>query len=111
MLAAVVGVGTLACQSYSDEIRQLLPPFGWLFPVSTTKASAPNVTTADLQEQLKPVAIDLAGGRLSEGRGKTSEGLRPQRSISARLATFYFELSSTLHALSCSLLSEQSVPA
>jgi hypothetical protein len=51
------------------------------------------------------------GGSLSEARGKTSEGLRSQRSISARLATFYFELSSTLHALSCSLLSEQSVPA
>jgi hypothetical protein len=60
MLAVVVGVGTLACQSYSDEIRQLFPPFGWLFPVSTTKASAPAVTTTDLQEQLKPVAIDLA---------------------------------------------------
>jgi hypothetical protein len=60
MLAVVVGVGTLACQSYSDEIRQLFPPFGWLFPVSTTKASAPAATTTDLQEQLKPVAIDLA---------------------------------------------------
>ncbi len=61
MLAVVVGVGgTLACQSYRDEISQIFPPFGWLFPVSTTKASAPHVTTADLQEQLKPVAIDLA---------------------------------------------------
>ena len=61
LLAVFFGVGgTLASQSYRDEITQVFPPFGWLFPVSTTKASAPNVTTADLQEQLKPVAIDLA---------------------------------------------------
>ena len=39
---------------------QVFPPLGWLSPVSTMKAPAPAVTTADLQEQLKPVAIDLA---------------------------------------------------
>jgi hypothetical protein len=61
LFAALVGVGgTLACQSYRDEITQVFPPLGWLFPVSTMKAPAPAVTTADLQEQLKPVAIDLA---------------------------------------------------
>jgi hypothetical protein len=66
MLAVVVGVGgTLACQSYRDEISQLFPPFRWLLPVSTTKASAPAVTTADLQEQFKPIAIDLAVVRRS----------------------------------------------
>jgi hypothetical protein len=61
LFAVLVGVGgTLACQAYRDEITQVFPPFGWLSPVSTMKASAPAVTTADLQEQLKPVAIDLA---------------------------------------------------
>jgi hypothetical protein len=61
MFAVLVGVGgTLASQSYSDEITQVFPPLGWLSPVSTMKAPAPAVTTADLQEQLKPVAIDLA---------------------------------------------------
>jgi hypothetical protein len=61
LFAVLVGVGgTLACQSYRDEITQVFPPLGWLFPVSTMKAPAPAVTTADLQEQLKPVAIDLA---------------------------------------------------
>jgi hypothetical protein len=61
LLAVFLGVGgTLACQSYRDEIIQVFPPFGWLSPVSTMKASAPAVTTADLREQLTPVAIDLA---------------------------------------------------
>jgi hypothetical protein len=59
LFAVLVGVGgTLAGQSYRDEITQVFPRLGWLFPVSTMKA--PAVTTADLQEQLKPVAIDLA---------------------------------------------------
>jgi hypothetical protein len=61
LVALFVGVGgTLACQSYRDEIIQVFPPFGWFSPVSTMKASAPAVTTTDLQEQLKPLAIDLA---------------------------------------------------
>jgi hypothetical protein len=61
LFAVLVGIGgTLACQSYRDEITQVFPLFGWLSPVSTMKASAAAVTTADLQEQLKPVAIDLA---------------------------------------------------
>jgi hypothetical protein len=61
LFAVLIGVGgTLACQSYRDEITQLFPLFGWLSSVSTMKASAPAGTTADLQEQLKPVAIDLA---------------------------------------------------
>jgi hypothetical protein len=61
LIAVLVGVGgTLACQSYRDEVTQVFPPFGRLLPVSTMKASAPAGTTADLQEQLRPVAIDLA---------------------------------------------------
>jgi hypothetical protein len=61
LFAVLVGIGgTLACQSYRDEITRVFPPFGWLSLVSTMKASVPAVTTADLQEQLKPVAIDLA---------------------------------------------------
>lgn len=60
LFAILVGVGgTLASQSYRDEIIQVFPPLGWLSPVSTIKASVPTVTTADLQEQLKPLAIDI----------------------------------------------------
>jgi hypothetical protein len=90
VLAVVVGVGgTLACQSDRDEISQLFPPFGWLFPVSTTKASAPNVTTAGLQEQLKPVAIDLALVRRSmEQLASNQEQLaRKQDEMAQNIAT------------------------
>jgi hypothetical protein len=89
MLAVVVAVGTLVCQSYSDEISRLFPPFGWLFPVSTTKASAPNATTADLQEQLKPVAIDLALVRRSiEQLASNQEQLaRKQDEMAQNIAT------------------------
>jgi hypothetical protein len=61
LFAVLVGVGgTLASQSYRDEIIQVFPPFGRFSAVSTTKAPVPAVTTAQLQEQLKPLAIDLA---------------------------------------------------
>jgi hypothetical protein len=60
LFAVLIGVGgTLACQSYRDEIAQTLP-FRWLFPIATMKAPAPAVSAADLQEQLKPLAIDIA---------------------------------------------------
>jgi len=38
----------------------VFPPVGWLSPLSATKAPVPSVTAADLQEQLKPLAVDLA---------------------------------------------------
>jgi len=61
LFAVLVG-GTLANLAYPNEVAQVFPPFGWLSAAaSTTKASpAPAVTAADLQEKLKPVAIDLA---------------------------------------------------
>ena len=61
-LAVLIGVGgTLAWQSYGGEmVRTWAPSLGWLLPVSTIEAPAPAVTSADLQQQLKPVALDLA---------------------------------------------------
>src|SRR5215467_3159259 len=42
LFAVLVGVGgTLACQSYRNEITQVFPQLGWLSSVSTMKASAP----------------------------------------------------------------------
>jgi hypothetical protein len=38
----------------------VFPPTAWLSLVSATKAPVPSVTAADLQEQLKPLATDLA---------------------------------------------------
>jgi hypothetical protein len=64
-LAVLIGVGgTLAWQSYGDEAKEVLrtwvPSLGWLLPVSTMEAPAPAVTSAELQEKLKPVALDVA---------------------------------------------------
>ena len=51
--AVLIGVGaTLAWQSYGGEmVRAWAPSLGWLLPVSPS---------AELQAQLKPVALDLA---------------------------------------------------
>jgi hypothetical protein len=90
LFAVLVGVGgTLACQSYRDEMIQVFPPLGWLSPVSTMKAPAPAVTTADLQEQLKPVAIDLALVRRSiEQLASNQEQLgRKQDQMAQNIAT------------------------
>ncbi len=63
--AVLIGVGaTLSWQSYGDAatemVRAWAPSLGWLLPVSTPKPAAPPVTSAELQQQLKPMALDLA---------------------------------------------------
>jgi hypothetical protein len=63
-IAVLIGVGgTLGWQSYADEAKEMLrtwtPSLSWLLPVST-EAPAPAVTSVELQQQLKPVALDLA---------------------------------------------------
>src|SRR5215471_16597064 len=60
-VAVLIGVGvTLGWQSYGGEmVKAWAPSLGWLLPVSTT-APAPAVTSAELRQQLKPMAIDLA---------------------------------------------------
>jgi hypothetical protein len=56
----LIGVGGTLAWQHGDEVTEMVrtwaPSLGWLLPVSTIKAPAPTVTTADL----KPVAIDLA---------------------------------------------------
>jgi hypothetical protein len=61
-VVVLIGVGaTLAWQSYGGEmVRAWAPSLGWLLPGSTTEAPVPAVTSAELQRQLKPMAIDLA---------------------------------------------------
>src|SRR5215831_1387491 len=71
-VAVLIGVGgTLAWQSYGGEaVRTWAPSLSSLLPASTMEPPAPAVTTADLQQQLqqqlKPMAIDLALVRRSE---------------------------------------------
>jgi hypothetical protein len=63
--------GTLAWQSYSDEaiemVRTEVPSLAWLLPVSATKPSpdgqapaAAVLPSAEVVQQLKPMAVDLA---------------------------------------------------
>lgn len=58
-VAVVIGVGgTLAWQSYGSEIvRSRAPSLGWLLPAAPSGSA---VTSAELQAQLKPAALDIA---------------------------------------------------
>jgi hypothetical protein len=64
-VVVLIGVGsTLACQYYGGEmVRAWAPSLGWLIPASSP---GPAVTSTELQQQLKPMAIDLALVRRSE---------------------------------------------
>jgi hypothetical protein len=62
--AGLVGVAaTLGWQSYGDDAMEMVrardPWLGLLLPVSTTKPPAP-VTSAEVQQQLKLMALDIA---------------------------------------------------
>jgi hypothetical protein len=90
LLPVLIGIGgTLASQSYHDEIIQVFPPLGWLSPVATTVAPVPSITPADLQEQLKPLAVDLALVRHSvEQLGSNLDQLaRKQDQLAQNMAT------------------------
>jgi hypothetical protein len=64
-VAVLIGVGgTLAWQYYGGEmVRAWAPSLGWLLPASPP---GPAVTSTELQQQLKPIAIDLALVRRTE---------------------------------------------
>ena len=62
--AVLVGVAAaLGWQYYGDDAMEMVrardPWLGWMLPVSTTKPPAP-VTSAEVQQQLKPMAVDIA---------------------------------------------------
>jgi hypothetical protein len=63
-LAVFLGVGGTLVWQHGDEVadfvRTWVPSLGWLLPVSTTKALAPAVTSTELQQQLQPMALNLA---------------------------------------------------
>ena len=67
-VAVLIGVSaTLAWQSYGGEaVRTWAPSLSSLLPASTMEPPAPAVTSTELQQQLKPMAIDLALVRRSE---------------------------------------------
>jgi hypothetical protein len=67
----------------------VFPPVAWFSLVSATKAPVPSVTAADLQEQLKPLAVDLALMRHSmEQLGSNLDQLaRSQDQLAQQMAT------------------------
>jgi hypothetical protein len=81
-VAALIGVGaTLAWQSYGGEmVRAWAPSLGWLFPASPS---------AELQAQLKPVALDLAIMRRSVEQlaGNQDQLARKQDQMTQAFAT------------------------
>jgi hypothetical protein len=87
-LPVFIGVGgTLAWQSYGGEIvRPWAPSLGWLLPASPP---GPAVTSAELQQQLKPMAIDLALVRRSEEQLATNQDqlARKQDQMAQAIAT------------------------
>jgi len=88
-LVVLIGVGGTLAWQHGDEVAEMVrtwaPSLGGLLPVSTIKAPAPNVTTADL----KPVAIDLALVRRSiEQLGANQDQLaRKQDQMAQAIAT------------------------
>jgi hypothetical protein len=92
-LAVFIGVGGTLAWQHGDEVtefvRTWVPSLGWLLPVSTTKAPAPAVTSTELQQQLKPMAIDLALVRRSiEQLGANQDQLaRKQDQMAQAFAT------------------------
>jgi hypothetical protein len=71
-VAVLIGVGgTLAWQYYGgDVVRAWAPSLGWLLPASPP---GPAVTSTELQQQLKPMSIDLALVRRSEEQLATNQ--------------------------------------
>jgi len=92
-LAVFIGVGGTLFWQHGDEVaefvRTWVPSLGWLLPVSTTKAPAPAVTSTELQQQLRPMAIDLALVRRSmEQLGANQDQLaRKQDQMAQAIAT------------------------
>jgi hypothetical protein len=91
--AVLIGVGGTLAWQHGDEaaefVRTWVPSLGWLLPVSTTKAPAPAVTSTELQQQLKPMAIDLALVRRSTEQLASNQDqlARKQEQMTQAIAT------------------------
>jgi hypothetical protein len=93
VFAVLIGVGGTLAWQHGDEaaefVRTWVPSLGWLLPVSTTKAPAPAVTSTELQQQLKPMAIDLALVRRSTEQLASNQDqlARKQEQMTQAIAT------------------------
>ncbi len=112
-LAVLMGVGGTLAWQHGDEVAEFVrtwaPSLGWLLPVSTTKAPGPAVTSAELQQQLKPMAIDLALVRRSEEQLATNQDqlAHKQDQMAQAIAT----LQATEQEVSQKVSAPQSLPS
>ena len=95
----LIGIGvTLIWHSYGDEaveiVRTEAPSLGWLLPVSTAKSppdgqGSAAATSAELVQQLKPVALDLAIVRhsLEQLAAKMEQLAAKQEQMAQNIAT------------------------
>src|SRR5689334_10236653 len=67
----------------------VFPPVAWLSPTSGAETPVPSLTAADLQEQLKPLAVDLAAVRRSMEQlgSKLDQLVRTQDQLAQNMAT------------------------
>ena len=90
-LAVLIGIGaTLAWQSYGGEaVRTWAPSLSSLLPASTMAPPAPAVTSAELQAQLNPAALDLAIVKRSVEQLAANQDLlaRKQEQMAQAIAT------------------------
>jgi len=89
-IAVLIGVGvTLLWQSYGAAmLRSSAPSLGWLLPATPP---GPAVTSAELQAELKPVALDLAIVRRSVEQLATNQDqlARKQDQLTQAFATLH----------------------
>lgn len=88
----LIGVaGTLAWQSDEavDMLKNWIPSLGLLLPASTTRAPAPIVTSVELQQQLKPMMVELAitSRRIEQLAANQDQSARKQEQIARGINT------------------------
>jgi hypothetical protein len=98
-IAVFIGAGvTLAWQSHGDEAKEMVrtwaPSLAWLLPISTTESppdaqGSAAATSAELVQQLKPVALDLAIVRhsLEQLAAKVEQLAAKQEQMAQNIAT------------------------
>jgi hypothetical protein len=92
--AVLIGIGlTLAWQSYPEQVNEMVttwaPPLASLLPAQNPNKSAESAISAELAQQMKLIAVDLAIVRRSIGQVAANQDqfAAKQAQMSANLAT------------------------
>jgi hypothetical protein len=94
LATVLIGIGlTLAWHSYPEQVNEMVatwaPPLASLLPAQSPKTSAEPAVSAELAQQIKLIAVDLAIVRRSIGQLAVNQDqfAAKQELISANLAT------------------------